>query len=633
MTATLMLAWTSAGTRAAAADTAAQGAGTAMTLYVSKLGDNSDGTSWGRAFHTIQAALSAIPDDRGRHRIIIRPDTYFEANLFPKYPGAPGAYNVLEADWDGSLGSGVTGWAVVDSSDPDKGFKSVDWYGPFRADPEFSAIGWDRWVLRRMYTTGGDAGLFWDLTNKLGSEFTVVVEDSVGIGRAFGGGVGAFVGREKEPVVFRRCWLWCLDWWGDAAGAYVRAERESLPEFPDVVFEDCTLVGPDNAVQAGNPGYAGYTRLKLKNCKLAVFNFSQPRGTPSTGIICSTIEGKLLHVDLEDCTLMGYKVFGAGKGDVSYSTKGCVRAYVQYEQSLPEGFLRLGHWPQEIFQSLLPPTPGPCRPILEKGPVIRRDRCETSPMVWQDRVCLLESIRPGSGGSREEYYLIITDEESGQVLARFAEGHSLASALVHNGAVYAFASRFETEGGPWNDVTMFKSSDLKQWTPTIVIKQEGKEHLFNSSVCADDKGFVMAYESDDPAYPAFTIKFARSNDLETWTKLPDVFGHDRYTACPSIRYADGWYYVLYTEHRKPRWFFETFLARSRDLKTWELAPKNPVLTPEALDDGINTSDPDLIEFRGATRLYYSVGDQRTWMHLKRAAYLGPLAQFLAEYFQ
>ena len=52
-------------------------------LYVSKLGDNSDGSSWAKAFNTIQAALHAIPDDRGGYGIIIRPDTYFEANLIP----------------------------------------------------------------------------------------------------------------------------------------------------------------------------------------------------------------------------------------------------------------------------------------------------------------------------------------------------------------------------------------------------------------------------------------------------------------------------------------------------------------------------------------------------------------------
>ena len=37
------------------------------TIYVSKLGDNSDGSSWQKAFHTIQAALLALPDNRGGH--------------------------------------------------------------------------------------------------------------------------------------------------------------------------------------------------------------------------------------------------------------------------------------------------------------------------------------------------------------------------------------------------------------------------------------------------------------------------------------------------------------------------------------------------------------------------------------
>ncbi|MCZ7637030.1 MAG: hypothetical protein M5U12_13930 [Verrucomicrobia bacterium] len=59
------------------------------TRYVSKLGDDSDGSSWAKAFQTLQAALNAIPDDRGGHRIIVRPDTYLEANLFPAHRGRP----------------------------------------------------------------------------------------------------------------------------------------------------------------------------------------------------------------------------------------------------------------------------------------------------------------------------------------------------------------------------------------------------------------------------------------------------------------------------------------------------------------------------------------------------------------
>jgi hypothetical protein len=349
------------------------------TVYVSKLGDNSDGSSWPRAFHTIQAALLALPDDRGGHRIVVRPDTYIEANLYTNHKGAPGAYNLLVGDGDGRLGSGASGRIIIDSGDPQKGFKSHDWWSTFRAttkgwspehtDPTFSCINWDRWIVRNLYATGGDAGLFWDLTDHSGEGFTVIVEDCVGIGRAFGGGFGYQVVRPDEPVVFRRCYLMSLDWWGDAGALAVGAYNASVPASPDVVCEDCTFVAPDNAVQILFP--SKYLRLKMKKCRLIVLNFSQPQGTPSSGIISSIVTNPdQVHIDFEDCILAGYKVFGTcsaainkvdgkGTGEVRYTTKGSNKAYVQYQQSVPNGFERLGLWPVQLFDSLQPPkVPG-----------------------------------------------------------------------------------------------------------------------------------------------------------------------------------------------------------------------------------------------------------------------------------
>ncbi|MBT4504547.1 MAG: hypothetical protein HOC74_42875, partial [Gemmatimonadetes bacterium] len=203
---------------------------TGQTLYVSKLGDNTDGHSWNTAFNTVQAALSAIPNDQGGHTIIVRPDTYMEANLFAVHRGASNTYNLLIGDVDGSLGSGTAGHVIIDSGDPAKGFKSYDWWGSLKSnqqgwsdehtDPSFSAIGWDRWILRHLYVTGGDGGLMWDCVDKI-EPFTVIVEDCVSIGRAFGGGVASCLSRSEEPIIFRRCHLWALDWWGDTAAAYV----------------------------------------------------------------------------------------------------------------------------------------------------------------------------------------------------------------------------------------------------------------------------------------------------------------------------------------------------------------------------------------------------------------------------
>jgi len=136
-----------------------------------------------------------------------------------------------------------------------------------------------------------------------------------------------------------------------------------------VVCEDCTFVAPDNAVQILFP--SKYLRLKMKKCRLIVLNFSQPQGTPSSGIISSIVTNPdQVHIDFEDCILAGYKVFGTcsaainkvagkGTGEVRYTTKGSNKVYVQYQQSVPIGFERLGLWPVQLFDSLQPPkVPG-----------------------------------------------------------------------------------------------------------------------------------------------------------------------------------------------------------------------------------------------------------------------------------
>ena len=88
-------------------------------------------------------------------------------------------------------------------------------------------------------------------------------------------------------------------------------------------------------------------------------------GGKSTGIICTQghqATGKL-HVDLEDCILAGYSVFTTGEEAkaVTYTTKGKVQAYVQFRQSIPEGFERINLWPAQLFDDMAIP-----KPILKK---------------------------------------------------------------------------------------------------------------------------------------------------------------------------------------------------------------------------------------------------------------------------
>ena len=343
-------------------------------IYVSLLGDDSDGKSWRTAFRSIQKALDSIPDADGGYRVVVRPDTYFEANLLPKFPGVKGGYNELIGDVDGRFGSGATGWVIVDSSDPELGYKSYDWYSTVRAYQKgwsaehtgetISSRGWDRWIVRQLYVTGGDAGLFWDCLDD-SEPFTVLVEDCVSIGRAFG--IGAAFGceleedqgttRDDEPILFRRTWAASLDRWGDAGALFFRSGRKSIAPLPEIYLDDCTLVSPDNAIENNCAEYDGSTHVALKNCRLLVMNFTQPVGNPPcTGIIRTPNDGSRYRVDLEDCQLMGCKVFSDEKPTPPrYTLKGKNHAYVQFNNPVPEGMIPMKGWPVDLFRFMAPP--------------------------------------------------------------------------------------------------------------------------------------------------------------------------------------------------------------------------------------------------------------------------------------
>jgi len=189
----------------------------------------------------------------------------------------------------------------------------------------------------------------------------VLVEDCVGVGRAFGGGVAYPKVRPDEPSTFRRCYFLALDFVGDTAAVLVGGSEDAMPDRRHAVFEDCALVHPDNGLALS---YAGRkTRVKLTRCRLIALNFTQPEmGGKSTGVICTQghAPGGSLHVDLEDCRLAGYSVLTPGPDGeaTTFSTTGRNTAYLQFKQPTPEGFERIGTWPADLFAAIAPPPFG-----------------------------------------------------------------------------------------------------------------------------------------------------------------------------------------------------------------------------------------------------------------------------------
>ncbi len=280
------------------------------------------------------------------------------------------------------------------------------------------------------------------------------------------------------------------------------------------------------------------------------------------------------------------------------------------------------------------------KPTLVKLPFafsdVGRTPMENTPILMNSRLLLVSNNRPGGADAKgKDAYLYIDDLQTGKEVARFGQGHSFVSAYLNGNELNVFALEFTDFGRIMNStgIDRLTSTDLKTWKTEKVILPEGTEHLFNSSVCSDEKGYLMAYESDKPVQ--FCFKFARSNDLSKWEKLPGVVftgvKHE-YSACPLIRYIKPYYYVIYlhaplTGHNG--WI--SYLTRSKDLENWELSPFNPILEAEA-GEGKNNSDVDIIEYQGKTYLYYATGDQETWGTVRVAQFDGSEKAFFEGHF-
>jgi hypothetical protein len=291
------------------------------------------------------------------------------------------------------------------------------------------------------------------------------------------------------------------------------------------------------------------------------------------------------------------------------------------------------------------------RPIIKKLGTIDLLMVETTPVVFKHRLYLFEYVRDNyhankSGASFFQFIDVAADKAT----PAFAKGKHLGCALVEGDTVYAFG--VEKWGG--SNITVFHSKDMSKWEERLALRLPGWE-LFNTSVCKANGRYVMAIEVGGPKEVVgvpFTTFFADSKDLLAWKLLPQdhVYSKEKYTACPALRYLDGYFYMIYLEAR-PGPTYETHIVRSKDLKRWESSRFNPVmafsdedkavanpkLTSEqrkavARAKDINNSDLDLCEFRGKTVIYYSWGNQQGKEFLGEAVYEGTLADFLRSFF-
>jgi pimeloyl-ACP methyl ester carboxylesterase len=291
------------------------------------------------------------------------------------------------------------------------------------------------------------------------------------------------------------------------------------------------------------------------------------------------------------------------------------------------------------------------RPLIRKLGTIDLDMVETTPIVLDQRLWRFEWVRQGIGqqywdNQRQTNYFRFRDPTTREVTPPFAYGHEFGSAFVDGAYVYVTGTKGRSR------VNLFKSRDLKNWQESTVISDR-RYGIFNTSICKAGEEFVLAFEIDKPAEEAgipFTIRFAKSTDLETWKITPPEcnFTRERYSAAPCLCRSAGWFYLFYLEAYQG---YETRVVRSRDLVHWEPSPLNPVLRNSAEDKQIaepsltagqrdkiagaknlNNSDLDFCPWQGRLVINYSWGNQQGTEFLAEAVYDGTLEQFLHGWF-
>ncbi len=303
----------------------------------------------------------------------------------------------------------------------------------------------------------------------------------------------------------------------------------------------------------------------------------------------------------------------------------------------------------------------PVRKEIEKCGTLKISAVETTPIVWKGRLLRFEWLRSAEWDSvhkqREQGSYIFFDMETEEAVGEeFGFDHAFGCCYEEDGIMYAYGVR--GSGGGTNVIDMFWSKDLKQWEMREAIVIPRNLSIFNTSVCrgADGK-YAIAIEICGPEElvgPGFKSIFALSDDLFNWELLPiesHIYRKETYSACPSIRYFDGFYYMVYLDVL-PFSRYVTYIVRSRDLLQWEVGVRNPfmffdsndkkVIHPELFTEqelhfienavDCNNSDVDFCEYNGKTIILYSWGNQHGKEFLAMATYDGGLEELLKSYF-
>lgn len=268
-------------------------------------------------------------------------------------------------------------------------------------------------------------------------------------------------------------------------------------------------------------------------------------------------------------------------------------------------------------------------PFIQKGEVWSDFGMESTPIVWNGELLYVASII--DSGARIRIYR----QSDKALLSDTLINIVFISALVENGTLYVFGATNSARNGS-QTISMISTTDLTTWTPAVVVYTAPSGTLvYNTSVAPDATGWVMAYEICVPNTVCFNVRFLHSDNMVSWSPVGSVYEINYYTACPTIRYVDGWYYMFYLSHyRENEGYHATNVSRSQNLRDWEFSSIT-VLSPLDGDHAGNASDMDFVEHDGV-RIIYANNSQFGIVvpnsGTREALFEGTISQFVSLFF-
>jgi hypothetical protein len=280
-------------------------------------------------------------------------------------------------------------------------------------------------------------------------------------------------------------------------------------------------------------------------------------------------------------------------------------------------------------------------PWITKGAISQTLGGETTPIVWNG-ILLYVRTEVDSAGRFTNIYR----QSDNALVGSVRSGLGFMSAIVSNGILYLYGTNSDSSavmpGG--TAISMVWTTDLITWSPPAVIFTAPKDtQIYNTSATADAKGYTMVYEVCKPTEVCFGAQFLHSADLVNWTPVQGYYEHGIYTACPTIRYSGGFYYLFFASHyaaqranTDQRGYYAVNIARSADLQHWQFSPTSVLSPLDGGDPALAATDIDLVEFNGQVRIVYMNVSQ--WgipypnTGLREAVFNGTMSQGLAKFF-